>query len=234
MLRGSRWEDTSQLAGTRIGFGAPGAATLQQLQPRCTVCSRSKTRPSRACSPRSGPNPAWGASGGRPTPRLGGRPAHSSYGESSHLRRTGEAVPWASSSPHPGPGPPQLSRASGPCRGPGLRPQLRREGGLRGGMSAGDNAVRDGQQQIAPTTVSNPCASRPARTEASAAGPSSVCAAPASGEPTVRKSSLRRSLTPRTPGWPPDAQPRGHPTCTGAARPEKALQSSERSPLPGS
>lgn len=132
MLRGSRWEDTSQLAGTRIGFGAPGAATLQQLQPRCTVCSRSKTRPSRACSPRSGPNPAWGASGGRPTPRLGGRPAHSSYGESSHLRRTGEAVPWASSSPHPGPGPPQLSRASGPCRGPGLRPQLRREGGLRG------------------------------------------------------------------------------------------------------
>lgn len=68
------------------------------------------------------------------------------------------------------------------------------------------------------------CASRRARTGAPAAGPSSACAALASVEPAVRKSSLRRNLTPRTPGQHPDAQRRVHPTCVGAAQPEKALQ----------
>lgn len=124
MLRGTRWEDTSRLAGTRIGCGAPGAATLQGPQPRCTVCSGSRTRLSRAHRPRSGLSLAGGAPGGRP--------ARSSRVEYSHLRRHGEAILWAISSLHPGPGPPRLSSASGPCSDPGLRPKPRREGDSRG------------------------------------------------------------------------------------------------------
>nr|XP_035970346.1 latent-transforming growth factor beta-binding protein 2 isoform X4 [Halichoerus grypus] len=228
MLRGTRWEDTSWLAGTRIGCGAPGAVTPQRLQPRCTVCSESRTRQSRACRPRSGPNPAGGAPGGPSTRWPGGRPARSSRGEPSHLRRPGEAVPRASSNPQPGPGPPRPSRASEPSSGPGLRPQPRRGGGLRGGMSAEDSAAQDGRQQIAPTIVSNPCASRRARTGDPAVGPSSACAALASAEPAVRRSFLRRNSTPRTQGQHRDAQPRGPPTCAGAALPEKAPQPPER------
>lgn len=228
MLRGTRWEDTSWLAGTRTGCGAPGAVTPQRLQPRCTVCSESRTRQSRACRPRSGPSPAGGAPGGPRTLWLGGRPARSSRGGPSHLRRPGEAVPRASSSPQPAPGPPRLSRAWEPSSGPGLRPQPHLEGGLRGGMSAGDSAARDGRQQTAPTTVSNLCASRLARTGDPAAGPSSACAALASAEPTARRSFLRRNSTPRTQGQHPDTQPRGPPTCAGAAQPEKALRPPER------
>lgn len=132
MLRGTQWDDTSRLAGTQVGCGVPGAAIPQRRQPRCIVCSWSRTRPSRDRRPRSGPNPAWGAPGGPPRPRPGGRPERNSRGESGHLRRPGEAVPGASSSPHPGHGPPQLSRALGPCRGRGLRPQPRCEGGSLG------------------------------------------------------------------------------------------------------
>ena len=40
----------------------------------------------------------------------------------------------------------------------------------------------------------------------------------------MKRSFLRRNSTPRTPGRHPDAQPRGLPTCAGAARPEKAPQ----------
>lgn len=224
MLRGTQWDDTSRLAGTQVGCGVLGAAIPQRLQPRYIVCSWSRTRPSRDRRPRSGPNPAWGATGGPPRPRPGGHPERNSRGEFGHLRRPGEAVPGASSSLHPGHGPPQLSRALGPCRGRGLRPQPCREGGSPGGTSAGGSAAQDGQQQTAPTTVSNLCASRRARTGAPAAGPNSVCAAPASAEPAARRLSLRRNLTPRTPGQPPDAQPRVHPTCAGAAQPEKAQQ----------
>lgn len=187
------------------------------LQPRCTVCSGSKTRPSGVRRPRSWSSLAGGAPGGPPRRKPGGRPAHSSLGESSHLRRLGEADPRASSSPHPGPGPRRLSRVSRRCSGRGLR-----EGALRGGMSAGDSAARDGQQQTAPTTVSNPCASHPARTGAPAAGPSSVCAAQASAEPAAKRSFLRRNSTPRTPGQHPDARPRDPPACAGAVWPEKA------------
>lgn len=38
----------------------------------------------------------------------------------------------------------------------------------------------------------------------------------------MKRSFLRRNSTPRTPGWHPDAQPRGLPTIAGAVRPEKA------------
>lgn len=72
-----------------------------------------------------------------------------------------------------------------------------------------------------------PCASRRARTGDPAAGPSSACAALASAEPAVRRSFLRRNSTPRTQGQHRDAQPRGPPTCAGAALPEKAPQPPE-------
>lgn len=122
----------SRLAGAKVGCGVPGAAIPQRLQPRCIVCSWSRTRLSRDRRPRSGPNSAWGAPGGPPRPKPGGCPERNSRGESGHLRRPGEAVPGASSSPHPGHGPPQLSRALVPCRGRGLRPQPCREGGSQG------------------------------------------------------------------------------------------------------
>jgi hypothetical protein len=64
-------------------------------------------------------------------------------------------------------------------------------------------------------------ASHLARIGAPAAGPSSVSAALASAGPAVRRSFLRRSLTPRTPGQHPDAQWMRHPTYTGTAPPEK-------------
>lgn len=219
MPRGTPWGDTSRLAGTRIGCGAPGVATTQRLQPRCTVCSGRRTHPSRACGPRSGPSSAGGAPGGPPRRRPGGRPARSSRAESSHLYRTGEAVHWASSSLHPELGPRRLSRARVPLSGRGLH----REGGSPGGMSAGDSAAQGGQQQTAPTTVSNPCASRPARTEAPVVDPSSASAALASVEPAARRSFLKMNLTPRTPGWHPDAQLRGHPTYAGTVQLEEVL-----------
>ena len=84
-------------------------------------------RPSGVRRPRSWSSLAGGAPGGPPRWKPGGRPARSSLGESSHLRRLGEADPRASSSPHPGPGPRRLSRVSGRCSGRGLR-----EGALRG------------------------------------------------------------------------------------------------------
>lgn len=67
------------------------------------------------------------------------------------------------------------------------------------------------------------CANLPVRTGAPAADPSSVSAALASVGHAVRRSSLRRNLTPRMRGRCQDAQWRGHPALTGAARPEEAL-----------
>lgn len=65
------------------------------------------------------------------------------------------------------------------------------------------------------------CASLPVRTGAPAAGPSSASAALASVGRAVRKSSLRRNLTPRMPSLCPDGQWRGHPALTEIVRPEE-------------
>lgn len=195
MPRGTRRGDTSQL-GTPVHCGAPRATTPQRSQPRCTVCSGSRTRPSRARCPRSRPGRPGGAPGGPPRRRLGGRPARSSCVEPCHLCRPGGAALQARSSPHPGPGSHRRSRASGPRSGRGFH----REGGSRGETSAGDSAARDGRPQTAPTIASNLCASHPARTEAPAAGPSSASVALASEGLAVRRSFPRRNLTLRTPG----------------------------------
>lgn len=92
-----------------------------------------------------------------------------------------------------------------------------------GEMSAGDSAAQDGRHQTAPTTVSNLCASLPVRTGAPAVGPSSVFAALASAGHAVKKSSLKRNLTPRTPSPGRDAQWRGYPALIGTVRPEEVL-----------
>lgn len=215
--RGTRWGDTSWLAGTRLGCGALEPATPhQQLQPRCTACSASRTRPSRACRPRSGRSRAGEAPGGSPRPRPGGRLARSTRcAESSHLRRIGEAAPRASRSPQPGAGRRRLSRAFGPHNGP----RRRREGGSRGGTSAGDSAAQDGPEPTAPTTVSNPCASPRARTGGPAAGRSSASAARVSAVPAARSSFPRKSSTPGTRGPHRGAPPRPPPVRAGAQRP---------------
>lgn len=139
----------------------------------------------------------------------------SSHIESSHLSRLGEAVPGARSSQESG-----LRLLLCAWR-PLSDPRLHGEGGLPGETSAGDSAVQDGRHQTVQTTVSNLCASLPVRTGAPAADPSSASAALASVGRVVRRSSLRRNLTPRMPSLCPDGQWRGYPTLTGAARPEE-------------
>lgn len=215
MPKGIPWGDTNQLAGMPIGCGAPWAATPQRLQPRCTVYSESLMRRSPACRPLNGISRARGALGGSQRPRPGGHPEPSSCVESSHLSRLGEAIPEASSRQQPGPH--ILSCAWRPISD--LR--LHGEGGSPGEMSAGDSAAQDGRHQTAPTTVSNLCVSLPVRTGDPAAGPSSASAVLASVGHAVRRSSLRRNLTPRMPGLCPDAQWREHLVLTGAARSEE-------------
>lgn len=142
-------------------------------------------------------------------------------GEDRHLRRPGHdaaALRGHGSSPHLGPVPLRSSSAWGPSRS--LEPRLyaRLEGGFRGGMCAGVSAAQDGQPPIVPTTASNLCASHHARTGAPAADLSFVYAALASGEPAVKRSFLRKNLTPRTQDQQhPDAQQRVPLTCGGAA-----------------